>query len=175
MALGAYLAIDPAPRTQARAARVAGPVAQPRCAPSNGEMRVLVLLAALSAVGAVPAQLTWSSRTTGNPPMRGINAMAYDSARQRIVMFGGEDQAGVFLADTWEYGGGAWQQVGAAGPTAREGHGMAYDSTRQQVVLFGGTDNAQFRNDTWSYTATAAFATTLPSSVAWRALMAKRF
>lgn len=36
------------------------------------------------------------------PPARAVSAMAYDSARGKVVMFGGENNSG-FLGDTWEY------------------------------------------------------------------------
>jgi hypothetical protein len=74
--------------------------------------------------------------------------MAYDAARQRVVLFGGQD-----LGDTWEWDGVSWAQRNpAASPTARENHAMAYDAARQRVVLFGGYSGASvFLGDTWEW------------------------
>jgi hypothetical protein len=44
------------------------------------------------------------------PPARYGHAMAYDEARQVIVLFGGIDATGSPLNDTWEYDGDGWVQ-----------------------------------------------------------------
>ena len=79
-------------------------------------------------------------------------AMAYDSARQRTVMFGG--QAGItYLNETWELVQGAWV-VGPAAPAAltrRRFVDMAYDGGRDALVLFGGQAVAGYQNTTWIY------------------------
>jgi hypothetical protein len=85
--------------------------------------------------------------------------MAYDSARGKVVMFGGVDVGS--LGDTWEWDGtsGTWTQhegVGG-GPEAREGHTMAYDSARGRVVLFGGHGMfANYLDDTWEWDGASA-------------------
>jgi hypothetical protein len=80
--------------------------------------------------------------------------LAYDSSRNRIVLFGGSGTS-VFLADTWEWDGSEWTQIADTGPAARQGHGLAFDSKRQRVVLFGGTSqNNQAFADTWSWNGT---------------------
>ena len=64
--------------------------------------------------------------------------MAYDAARQRVVLFGGF--GGGHLGDTWEWNGTNWTQLTpSTSPTARNAHAMAYDAARQRVVLLGGT------------------------------------
>ena len=81
--------------------------------------------------------------------------MAFDAARQTVVMFGGEAN-GVFLADTWEWTPAGWTQRNAQGPVARQGHAMAYDSVRQRTVLFGGvTQASQNLADTWEWNGSA--------------------
>jgi hypothetical protein len=83
------------------------------------------------------------------PPARSVHAMVYDSARKRIVMFGGRKEATVVRqkfgihADTWawvqEDGEWTWRDLApASAPTARFFHSMAYDRDRDRVVLFGG-------------------------------------
>ena len=51
----------------------------------------------------------WSA-TPGAPPHRRGTAMAYDEARRRVVLFGGDGEAGM-LDDTWEWNGRQWTRV----------------------------------------------------------------
>ena len=78
--------------------------------------------------------------------------MAYDSARGRVVMFGGYDESG-FFADTWEWDGSTWVlQTPATSPPARAYHAMAYDSARGRVVLLGGHNlYSNLLADTWEW------------------------
>jgi hypothetical protein len=94
---------------------------------------------------------TWTRSSTVGPSARTGHAIAYDSARGRIVLFGGENTA--YLRDTWEWDGVAktWTQTATTGPSARSRHQMAYDSARQVTVLFGGPLTA----DTWEWDGTA--------------------
>src|SRR5215469_1962040 len=89
-------------------------------------------------------RLLWTQRQDMGPSPRQAHAMAYDSARQRTVLFGGVaagDQGGQTVGDTWEWNGEFWTQVSDLGPSARSFHAMAYDAARAQVVLFGGDLN----------------------------------
>ncbi len=107
---------------------------------------------------------TWVQRTPGtSPPARDGHAMAYDSTRGRVVLFGGFDYnrtTGItqIFADTWEWDGDNWiSRAPSASPHAREGHAMAYDSARGRVVLFGGSfyddtsQQHQYFADTWEW------------------------
>ncbi len=64
-------------------------------------------------------------------------AVAFDTARGRMVMYGGVNEVGVQTA-TWVFADGRWSQLLGPGPGAREGAAMAYDVARDRVVLFGG-------------------------------------
>ena len=79
--------------------------------------------------------------------------MAYDSKRERIVLFGGS-AGNVNFNDTWEWDGDNWTQVADNGPSARGGHAMAYDSSRGRVILFGGDDGQNSFGDTWAWDGT---------------------
>jgi hypothetical protein len=68
---------------------------------------------------------------------RAYPMLAYDSARQRTVMYGGFGDSG-YLGDTWEWDGATWTQRSTTGPGGRYYGSMAYDSLRQRTVLFGG-------------------------------------
>lgn len=77
------------------------------------------------------------TRGPDGPGSRGEFAMAYDAAREKIVLHGGY-RNGAALGDTWELDGTTWTELlGANGPQ-RLAHTMTYDPVRQKVVMFGG-------------------------------------
>lgn len=85
-------------------------------------------------------------RAVGPAPRNG-HAVAWDAARGRLVLFGGEGGQPTYAAgtpteafsDTWEHDGASWSRVDAGpGPSARRDHAMVYDAARRKVVLFGG-------------------------------------
>jgi len=106
-------------------------------------------------------------KPTTSPPARGALAMAYDAARQRVVLFGGGDGRG-YLTDTWEWDGKNWTQIKpTTSPSARRHHAMAFDSARNRVVLFGGYHSSGYLADTWEWDGknwTQAKPTTSPSA-----------
>ena len=115
--------------------------------------RLLCFLAvAGSAFGQSPV---WTLRSSGGPSARHAHALAYDSARGRVVVFGGLSGS-TRLDDIWEWDGTSWTEKhpDAPTPSARHSHAMAYDSARGMVVLFGG--NASGREaDTWEWDGTS--------------------
>jgi hypothetical protein len=92
----------------------------------------------------------WSIRAETGPSAR-TTALAYDSIRNRTVLFGGHLGLGVMADDTWEWDGATWTQRIVPGPSARRGHAMAYDSARGVTVLFGGYDINTFNGETWEW------------------------
>ena len=65
--------------------------------------------------------------------------MAYDSRRNKIVMFGGGGTGAGLGDDTDEYTGGVgWTSLLDTGPPPRQSHGMVYDSRRGVMVVYGG-------------------------------------
>jgi hypothetical protein len=89
------------------------------------------------------------------PHGRKSPAMAYDAARQRVVLFGGDP---LFFrespfGDTWQWDGSAWSRAAPAqSPRARGGAALAYDAARGRVVLFGGTvSDTERGDDTWEW------------------------
>ena len=87
------------------------------------------------------------------PDPRSGAGMVFDSARNKLVLFGGRAGSGYDHEDTWEWdpSTGAWTDVTAAGPhpLARCQHGMVYEKTTGKILLFGGG-----RSDTRSFDAT---------------------
>lgn len=96
--------------------------------------------------------------TTGTPPSgRNTVMYAHDSARNRLIVFGGYDGS-AFCSDTWslDLATMAWSQVltGATPPARRQGFAV-YDVVRDKFVLFGGYDGSQY-SDVWELSLTGA-------------------
>jgi hypothetical protein len=110
---------------------------------------------------------TWTQLTlSGTPPAaRGFDGTTgvYDSASDRMIVFGGRDINGNNLNDLWVLTnanglGGASQWVnlipnGATGsPPARSGHSAVYDSVNNIMIIFGGCSGycTPALNDVWT-------------------------
>ena len=106
-----------------------------------GRHLVSLLVSSLILVTTAVASVEWE-QTAPRPPARAGHALAYDGARGRVVLFGGNVSIG-YLGDTWEWNGTAWTNVTpATGSPARSGHALAYDGSRGRMVLFGGRDDS---------------------------------
>jgi N-acetylneuraminic acid mutarotase len=90
-----------------------------------------------------------------HPSAREATQMVYDSARDRMVLFGGGQNAGsVVYNETWEWNGENWMLRTdlPTSPPARWAYLMAYDEGCHHVVLFGGLTGAySMFGDTWTY------------------------
>ncbi len=83
--------------------------------------------------------------STAVPGRRIGHGVAYDRARDRVVVFGGvvpggDDGVDIPVDDLWEWDGRDWSkvQVAGEGPSRRSAFGMVYDAFREEVVLHGG-------------------------------------
>ncbi len=86
------------------------------------------------------------------PPARANFGMAYDSAADRILVFGGYGPG--LLGDTWSFDlrNDTWTDVTPANsPTPRMGPMMTYDVAAGRSVLFGGSTSVGDANDTWTF------------------------
>ncbi|MGD9093203.1 MAG: kelch repeat-containing protein [Anaerolineales bacterium] len=104
--------------------------------------------------------------TSVTPPARYTHGMAYDLARDRVVMFGGDDKGKNHLKDTWEFNGNEWTQVSPANaPIGRVNisQAMVYDTQREKTVLFGGKASFGRLDDTWEYNGTDWVEITVPN------------
>ena len=88
----------------------------------------------------------WKRVSTEGPPGRGRAALAYDSKRRRVGLFGGvsappgPNQPQTFFNDTWIWDGERWrQQAAEGGPRGRYAHGMVFDERAGVVLLYGGS------------------------------------
>jgi hypothetical protein len=107
----------------------------------------------------------WTQRfPAANPGNLCLHAMAFDSVRNKVVLFGG--YPGGFPAidsnRTWEYDGTNWtQRFPATNPGAHEAMSMCFDSAAGRTILFGGVDatpsappNLVDNDKTWSWDGT---------------------
>jgi len=116
----------------------------------------------------------WSNVSPGGtegvnfPSRRSCAAVAYDSTRKRIVLFGGDSNTG-YLNDTWEWDGTNWtQKFPSNKPSVRYGHVMAFDSREGAVVLYGGgwydaVSGYHTYDDTWRWDGSSWTEVVLPS------------
>jgi hypothetical protein len=103
----------------------------------------------------VPATYAWNGNNWTNispptsPSGRAFSMMATDTARSKVVLFGG--WSGGQKDDTWEWNGSTWTQMTTpVNPGAREAAGMSYDSEHGYMLLFGGW-RGQAPDDTWTW------------------------
>lgn len=108
------------------------------------------------------------------PPDRVAGSIAFDSAAQQLMMFGGWDpitKTPIALNDTWKFvwngsnNSGNWTQFNTSThPSPRFDAAVAYDSSEQKVVLFGGSSMAGAAlNDTWLWDSTQWAPAVLPA------------
>jgi hypothetical protein len=81
------------------------------------------------------------------PGPRRLAAIAFDSRRQRTVLFGGVASSPLF--DTWEWDGASWQAIQTSSAPMVSG-AIAYDGDRGVCVLYEPTSRA-----TWEYVSPA--------------------
>jgi hypothetical protein len=90
-----------------------------------------------------------------SPPPRWGHSMAYDTNRQRVVLFGGAPglpwQTPVsWLSDTWEFDGATWTaRSPTSGPPALASPTLAYDSLRGVSILLGISASGVVENWDW--------------------------
>jgi len=100
-------------------------------------------------------------RPSAAPSARGGHAMVYDSARKKVVLFGGIDDTDdrtTLLNDTWVYDIAANTWVGSrpgGAPPGRTYFSMVYDPGAKKTLLFGGQDWSRLFRDLWAYDAAA--------------------
>ena len=95
----------------------------------------------LACLPLVFAATTVAAQST-QPPRRAHHALAYDEARQRIVLTAGSTplnggQSFDFFNDRWEFDGTKWIEMPASG-TRMSGVRLAYDPQSRRMYSFGG-------------------------------------
>lgn len=110
----------------------------------------------------------WRVLATSGPPPRTFPVMAYDTAAERVLLFGGnrvlfgtDRAAATLLRDLWAWDGQRWTKLsdGANGPSARSEACGAYDEDRHRFVVFGGYEKTgptiRRLGDTWEWDGTS--------------------
>ena len=118
---------------------------------------------AIALLTGTPAPMTGAQSSEPVPRASHLEAVAFDSARGRLVLFGGSrriaDSAWTDSDEMWEWDGIRWHMVPrtAGTPSPRRGHGLAFDPTGRRIVLAGGvrtrpgsTTDEPF-DETWFY------------------------
>ena len=89
-----------------------------------------------------------------SPTPRNSSMMAYDSARQQVLLFGGQSSNGL-LNDTWTWDGNTWtERFPQNSPYSRTYAAISSDDIRSEVLLYGGLNNSlpnPFLVDTWTW------------------------
>ncbi len=121
-----------------------------------GKCEIIILVAVGSSIlgGVASADPEWSLRSETGPTPRTLHAMAYDSCRNVVVLFGGvPNGTGTRFGDTWEWDGIDWTLRATTGPSQRVGSAIGFDSNRCVTVLFGGVGGPLDTrlNDTWEW------------------------
>jgi hypothetical protein len=108
--------------------------------------------------------MAWTLKTAegapGSPPARGGACVAWDRARNKLMVFGGDTGGSptTLLGDTWEWdpATNAWTNVTPAGasPSPRRFAAMDFDPITGGMLLFGGetaitTPASTPSNETW--------------------------
>ena len=113
--------------------------------------------------GKGPGTMNWRNQTwefdgtdwtllspNSSPPGRGGMSMTYDSGRDRVVFYGGEDYTQGW-GETWEFDGTDWvNRIGNPRPLYGMDTALVYDSARGRCVLHGGGPTWD-ANGTWEW------------------------
>jgi Galactose oxidase, central domain len=92
------------------------------------------------------------------PAARWLSAMAFQLAKGRVLLFGGQDVRKAPLGDTWEWSGTDWVKLAPTrSPTARSRHAMAFDLRRVRMVMTGGLTARGYPAETWEFDGTNWF------------------
>ena len=96
---------------------------------------------------------SWTALDSSGPPVRNLGGVAYDSHRDRLVLYGGSYSADLVYDETWEWSSsGGWSKRDVAGPGRRDHTDMVYDVERRRVVLFGGQSTpGVLASGTWTW------------------------
>lgn len=99
--------------------------------------------------------LSWALVPTATTPAaRSGHAMAYDEAREEVVLLGGAPvgTSGAALAETWTWDGLAWTRHSTPAP-ARVSGGLAFDPISRRVLAFGGAEalGGPLATQTWAW------------------------
>jgi hypothetical protein len=94
----------------------------------------------------------------GSPAARDGHSAVYDSATNRMIVFGGGTDGAPYFSDVWvltnadgQGGAATWSQLTPSGPSpdTRWLHTAVYDSSSNRMIVFGGGNSSQTFSDVW--------------------------
>ncbi len=87
---------------------------------------------------------SWRSIVAPSPPGARFNTkLTWDTAREQLVLFGGQTAARESLDDRWTFDGESWTELvpeDGVRPPGRGFFGMTYDPRSQHIVVIGGSN-----------------------------------
>jgi hypothetical protein len=86
------------------------------------------------------------------PSARAGYAIVYEPVRKEVIIFGGQDEYGRSLNDSWSWNGVSWKSfTPSTAPLGGTGNKAAYDEARKQVILFKPSSSATWvlENGEW--------------------------
>jgi hypothetical protein len=111
-----------------------------------------------------PTAFTWKTPTLSKfPDQRRFSNMVYDRKLKKTVLFGGYNNNGNYVNETWTWDGTSWTQVKTKDSDAPPHRGlmaMWYDPLLEKTVLYGGLGRASINqsitrySDMWSFDGT---------------------
>ncbi len=93
----------------------------------------------------------WNHIEATGPEGRIGHGLCYFAADSSTLLFGGQNQVGEFLNDTWLWDGQSWTKVDSTGPAPRAYFAFTYDPNGHRAVLFGGIGDDSLYGDTWQW------------------------
>src|SRR5262245_57137524 len=105
-----------------------------------------IVLGLLAAAPRWAQSAQWTQRSVAGHVARSSHAMAFDSDRGVMVLFGGitGTTGSTLSGETWEWDGATWVRRSTTGPVPRDAHSMVYDAARHVTVLYGGIGGQNF-------------------------------
>src|SRR5688572_15230948 len=97
-----------------------------------------LLAAATVTLAMAPLQ---AAAQAGAPPKRAHHSLAYDPARQRVILTGGSTpvnggESYTFFNDLWSFDGIRWESLGESG-VKLSGAALAFDTKRNRMMSYG--------------------------------------
>ena len=98
---------------------------------------------------------TWSQLATSGGPLPSAweQSLVYDSARDRAILYGGEESSFAMLVDAWalDLPTLVWSEVGPVAPKRRHNQTAIVDAPRRRMIVFGGRQGYNDElSDVWS-------------------------
>jgi PKD repeat protein len=96
--------------------------------------------------------------SSGAPPSAQSGGMVYDPVAHEYVLFGGVNNTGSALNDTWVFANGTWTDLTPSltlAPSPRWYFAFVWDAADSYCLLFGGRNSFADLNDTWAFNGTA--------------------